>query len=203
MHKITTTDQFSDIFDIISAHNNGDDTNIEEQCIEETMGTRYVYGRVVKFSTPIIVINNCTHTVDGNINYNSGIITHLCITDRDNQCKGKDVKTLREVLTNVLGDITISIMSTSNSPEEYLYWKYRTYTVTVRLSSTGESIPLVEGVHYTEAIAIVNLICVPSIITSEDIFIDTIKAVDKLVRFIYENVESELVQFIYENVETE
>ena len=82
-------------------------------------------------------------------------------------------------------------MSTSNSPEEYLYWKYRTYTVTVRLSSTGESIPLVEGVQYTEAIAIVNLICVPSIITSEDIFIDTIKAIDKLVRFIYENVESE------------
>ena len=203
MHKITTTDQFSDIFDIISAHNNGDDTNIEEQCIEETMGTRYVYGRVVKFSTPIIVINNCTHTVDGNINYNSGIITHLCITDRDNQCKGKDVKTLREVLTNVLGDITISIISTSDSPEEYLYWKYRTYNVTVRLSSTGESIPLVEGVHYTEAIAIVNLICVPSIITSEDIFIDTIKAIDKLVRFIYENVESELVQFIYKNVETE
>ena len=185
MHKITATDQFSDIFNIISAHNNGDDTNIEEQCIEETMGTRYVYGRVVKFSTPIIVINNRTHTVDGNINYNSCIITHLCITDRDNQYKGKDVKTLREVLTNVLGDITISIISTSNSPED------RTYIVTVRLSSTGESIPLVVGLHYTEAIAIVNLICVPSIITSEDIFINTIIAIDKLVRFIYENVETE------------
>jgi hypothetical protein len=196
LHKITTTDQFSDIFDIISAHNNGDDTNIEEQCIEETMGTRYVYGRVVKFSTPIIVINNCTHTVDGNINYNSGIITHLCITDRDNQCKGKDVKTLREVLTNVLGGITISIISASNSPEDRTYSasnspEDRTYIVTVRLSSTGESIPLVVGLHYTEAIAIVNLICVPSIITSEDIFINTIIAIDKLVRFIYENVETE------------
>ena len=188
MHKITTTDQFSDIFDIISAHNNGDDTNIEEQCIEETMGTRYVYGRVVKFSTPIIVINNRTHTVDGNINYNSGIITHLCITDRDNQCKGKDVKTLREVLTNVLGDITISIISTSTSTED------KTYIVTIKLSSTGESIPLVEGLHYTEAIAVVNLICVPFIITPEDIVIETIKAIDKLVRFICEEERIEILK---------